>query len=106
MILPDTGTGLSAPSAGVRGVNTSYAIVDDAFPAGLVAKFERANTDAAGRKTAVVSILNVRAEFVGAGVSVTPVGRPVIPFHAIAPVSVGDSVCAIVTVLNAVVLFT
>jgi hypothetical protein len=101
MILPDTGTGLSAPSTGVCGVNTSYEIAVAAFSAGLVALFVRANAEAAGRKTANRPIVNVSAAFVCV-VIVTPDGRLSMPAHVIVPVFV--AVCVMVTVLAVAVL--
>jgi hypothetical protein len=103
VICPSTGAGLGVPRAGVCGVNTSYEIAVAAFPAGLVALFVRANAEAAGRRTAVVPIVNVSVVLFSV-VLVTPVGRLPVPDHVIVPVFV--AVCVIVTVLDAVLLFT
>jgi hypothetical protein len=102
VILPRTGAGLGVPSAGVCGVNTSYEIAVAAFPAGLVALFSRENTEAAGRRTAVVPIVNTSLSF-ACVVIVTPSGRLPVSAHVIVPVFV--AVCVIVTVL-AVAVFT
>jgi hypothetical protein len=95
VMVPLTGAGLSVPSAGVSGVNTSYEIAVAAFPTELVALFVRANAEAAGRRTAVVSIVNVRAAFVCVEI-VTPAGRLPVSDHVIVPVSA--AVCVMVTV--------